>query len=754
MARNDLLYLLRVSGARIPRPTGEFDAKRSDEPYSYNAYMSPHPTDGTHYRACNLCEAICGLEIKVEGGVITSIRGDAEDPLSRGHICPKAVALQDIHQDPDRLKHPLRRTADGWQRLQWDEAFDLAAERILAIQAAHGRDAVGAYLGNPNVHNYGSILYGPPLLRALKSRNRFSATSIDQLPHHFCSYFMFGHQFLLPVPDIDRTDFFLVLGGNPAVSNGSLMTAPDVKKRIKAIRARGGQVVVIDPRFTETAKLASRHHFIRPGTDAYLLAALLHTIFDEGLEAPERLASLVNSLDTVRAIVADFPPERVAAAVGVEAGEIRRLARELAAATTAVCYGRLGVSVQEFGTLCQWLVNLLNIVTGNLDRPGGAMFTRPALDVVERKWGGGSFGRWHSRVRGLPEFGGELPVSALAEEMSTPGEGQIRGLLTAAGNPVLSTPDGRRLEKALARLDFMVSIDFYLNETTRHADLILPPTSALEHDHYDVVFHLLAIRNTARYCEPIFAPEDDTRHDWQIFHELTRRLAGDAPLAAKVENGVAAELGPARMLDLGLRSGPYGNGFEPFAGGLDLKQLRAAPHGIDLGPLEPCMPQRLKTADRKIELAPERIVGDVGRLRERLDAASARTSMVLIGRRHVRSNNSWMHNSPRLMRGKDRCTLLMHPDDAERLGLAAAQRVTVTSRVGSITAPLEMTETIMPGVVSLPHGWGHDREGIRLATAQNHPGVSLNDITDPSRIDTLSCNASVNGLPVEISPVA
>ncbi len=716
--------------------------------------MSSNPTSSTHYRACNLCEAICGLEIQVEDGEITSIRGDADDPFSRGHICPKAVALQDIYRDPDRIKHPMRRTATGWQRLEWDEAFDFAAERLRATQEQHGRDAVGAYLGNPNVHNYGSILYGPPLLRTLKSRNIFSATSIDQLPHHVCGYFMFGHQLLLPIPDIDRTDFLLVLGGNPAVSNGSLMTAPDVKKRLKAIRKRGGQLVVVDPRYTETAKLADRHLFVRPGSDALLLAALLHTIFDEGLTST-RLVGIVRNdvdrsaehegFDTVRKITAAFPPSRVAEATGIAADEIRQLARDFATAPSAVCYGRLGVSVQEFGTLCQWLVNVLNIVTGNLDRPGGAMFTRPALDLVARPYGGGSYARWRSRVSGLPEFGGELPVAAMAEEMLTPGEGQIRSLVTVAGNPVLSTPDGRRLEKALAGLEFMISIDFYINETTRHADLILPPTSTLEHDHYDVVFHTLAIRNTTRYSQPVFEPEEDTRHDWQILTELRYRLEDDPK---RLERGPSLEDGPAQTLDAGLRAGPYGD--RAGAEGLSLSALKVAPHGIDLGALESCLPKRLKTPDQKIDLAPTIIVDDIKRLGNRLNELSAPGSMVMIGRRQVRSNNSWMHNYPRLMRGKDRCTLLMHPTDAERLGVSTADRVTITSKIGSITAPLELTDNIMPGVVSLPHGWGHGREGTQLATARNSPGVSLNDITDPSRIDAVSGNASVNGLPVEI----
>ena len=697
----------------------------------------------THYRACNLCEAICGLEITTRDGVIESIRGDAEDPLSRGHICPKAVALQDIHGDPDRLRHPMVRRGDGWRRIPWGEAFDLAADKILELQRRHGKNTVGVYLGNPNVHNYGSLLYGPPLLRALRTQNRFSATSVDQLPHHLSAFTMFGHQLLLPVPDLDRTQHLLVLGGNPLVSNGSMMTSPDVKKRLKAIQQRGGRIVVIDPRRTETARLADEHHFIRPGTDALLLAAWVATVFEEGLENLAHLAEACDGLEEVRQRLAPFTPESVAPAVGIEASTIRRLVRDFCAVPEAVCYGRLGVSVQEFGGLCQWLINVLNVVTGHFDRPGGAMFTRPAVDLVARRHGAGSWGRWKSRVRGLPEMGGELPVSVLAEEMLTPGEGQIRALITSAGNPVLSTPNGRQLEEGLAGLDFMVSIDFYINETTRHAHLILPPTAALEHDHYDLVFNSLAVRNTARYSPALFAPETDTRHDWQIFSQLLRRVQRGAKLKYRFETWAMGKMGPARVLDRLLRRGPHA---------LRLEQLRAAPHGIDLGPLEPCMPDRLRTADRRLQLAPEPMVADLDRLAARLERPSE--SLVLISRRQMRSNNSWMHNYPRLMRGKDRCTLLVHPDDATRHGVEASQQVQVTSRVGSIVVPLEISEEMMPGVVCLPHGWGHHRDDVQLAIAAQHPGRSVNDLTDEQRLDVLSGNAALSGLPVTLAAAA
>jgi anaerobic selenocysteine-containing dehydrogenase len=712
----------------------------------------------TRFRTCTLCEAMCGLALEVDGGRVVSIRGDADDPFSRGHICPKGAALADVHADPDRLRQPMRRTPGGWQPVSWDEALDEAAERLRAVRHAHGRDAVAVYQGNPTVHNFGSMLYAPGFIRALGTRNRFSATSVDQLPHHLAAYWMFGHGLLIPIPDIDRTDFFLVLGANPAVSNGSLMSAPDAAGRIKAIRRRGGTVVVVDPRRTETAALADRHHFIRPGTDALLLLALLHVVFAEGLEKPGRLAEMTDGLDAVRTLAADFPPERAASATGIAAEEIRALARAFAAAPSAVCYGRCGVSTQAFGGLAHWLINLLNLVTGNLDRPGGAMFTRPAVDVVKRSRPG-SYGRWTSRVRGLPEYGGELPVATLAEEILTPGEGQVRALVTSAGNPVLSTPNGAQLDRALAGLDFMVSVDFYLNETTRHAHLILPPTSPLEHDHYDLVFYALSVRNAAKYSPALFPAPPGALHDWQIFLGLQRRLERGAK--ARLRHAALARMQPHGLLDLGLRTGPYGAGFRPFARGLSLGRLRKHPHGMDLGPLQPALPARLFTADRKIHAAPAPLLEDVARLRARLlegeaDAGAAAEGgfdLLLMGRRQLRSNNSWMHNYPRLMKGRDRCTLLLHPADAAARGIQAGATVRVGSRAGSVEVAAELSEEVMRGVVSLPHGFGHGRAGIGQTVAAAHPGASANDVTDDQLVDALGGNAALNGVPVRVERV-
>jgi anaerobic selenocysteine-containing dehydrogenase len=696
---------------------------------------------------------MCGLRIAVDGGSIRDIRGDDDDTFSRGHICPKGVALADIHKDPDRLRAPLRRDGAAWREIGWAEALDEAARGLAGVQKAHGRDAVAVYLGNPNAHNYGSLLTAQVLYRALRTRSRYSATSVDQLPHMLAALEMFGHQLLMPVPDVDRTQFFLVLGANPLASNGSLMSAPGIERRLRELRARGGRLVVVDPRRTETAAVADTHFPIRPGTDALLLLALLCTLFEEGLARPGRLAAFTDGLDTLREIARRFPPARVAEATGIAPADISRLARDFAAAPQAVCYGRVGVSTQEFGGLACWLVNAVNVVTGNLDRAGGMMFTRPAADLVafaSRIGQRGRFATRRSRVRGLPEFGGEWPVATLADEIETEGAGQVRALLTVAGNPVLSTPNGARLSRALAGLDFMVAVDFYLNETSRHATLVLPPVGPLERDHYDLAFHLLAVRNTAKYSAPLFAPPMGAKRDAEILLGLAARIAaarGERSWATKAQHALFARIGERGVLDLLLRAGPYGpRPWRPR--GLTLRRLERAPHGIDLGALAPCLPGRLATRDRRIRVAPPALVADFERLEEFL--ARPRPALTLVGRREVRSNNSWMHNYPRLMNGGDRCTLLMSPADAAARGLADGARVRVTSRTGSIEVPLEVTSAMRDGVVCVPHGFGHDRPGARLRVASAHAGASINDLTDERAVDALSGNAAFSGVPVEV----
>jgi len=694
-----------------------------------------------HHRACHLCEAICGLNIEIahesDGQArIASIKGDPQDPFSRGHICPKAVALQDIQQDPDRLRQPHRRVGDRWEPIGWDQAFALAADKLWDIQQRYGRNAVGVYQGNPSVHNYGLMTHSNYFLGLLKTRNRFSATSVDQLPQHLTSFLMYGHGLLLPIPDIDHTDYMLIQGGNPLASNGSIMTVPDVEKRLKALRARGGRLVVVDPRRSETANMADRHLFIRPGGDAALLCGLLNTLFSEDLAKGSHLP--VNGLEQVREAIAPFSAERMSPLCGVAAEQIRLLAREFAGAGRAVCYGRMGVSTQAFGSLCHWLVQVINLVTGNLDRQGGALCTEPAVDLVAST-AGGHFNAWQSRVSGLPEYGGELPVAALAEELLEPGEGQVRALITVAGNPVLSTPNGRQLDKALAGLEFMLSIDLYINETTRHADLILPSTSALENDHYDTTFNLLAVRNVTRFNRAILAKPEGALHDWEIFVGLAKAFAERAGVELK------PTLPPAQMIDLALRKGRHGEG---STWQLSLETLDRFPHGLDLGPLQPNLAARLRTASQAVEAAPQLLLDDLRRLAEQVPPAV--DELLLIGRRHVRSNNSWMHNFHRLVKGKPRHQLLMHPQDLAQRQLTDGQWVRVRSRTGVVEVQVQSSEEMMPGVVSLPHGYGHGRQGVQLHIAGAQPGVSANDLTDEHLRDAVSGNAVLNGVPVKV----
>ncbi|MFI9844975.1 molybdopterin-dependent oxidoreductase [Nonomuraea sp. NPDC051941] len=716
----------------------------------------------TVHRTCPLCEAVCGLTLTLdEGGHVTSVRGDKDDPFSKGFICPKGASLGRLDEDPDRLRKPLIREGDLWREVGWEEAFTAVKA---GLDRVADRRSAAIYLGNPNAHSMAGALYGAPLIKALGTRNVYSASTADQMPKHVASGLMFGHPLAIPVPDLDRTDYLLMLGANPLESNGSLCTAPDFPGRLKALRGRGGRLVVVDPRRTRTAALADEHVFVRPGTDAYLLFGIVHTLFAEELVKPSHQ---VNGLAEVREAAKHFPPEAVSGRTGVPAEVIVRLARELAGARTAAVYARIGTCTAEFGTLAQWLVDVLNVLTGNLDRPGGAMFPKPATEFGARRRPY-TVGRWKSRVRGLPESNGELPVATLADEIETPGEGQVTFLITVAGNPVLSAPHGARLDAAFGRLDFMVSVDPYLNETTRHANVILPPPRMLQSGHYDFALLGFAVRNYARYSPPLL-PLDGQPSEAQILARLAMiasglegdldefvigemlRKATETP-GSGVEGrdvaGLRAELegetGGERRLDLMLKLGPYGEW--AGKGDLSLRKLLDNPHGLDLGPLEPRLGEVLKTASGLIELAPPQIVEDVERLRGKLDEDPP--EIVLIGRRHLRSNNSWLHNVGPLVGGSNTCTLQINPADVTRLGLDG--EAVVRSAKGQLTVPLEPTDTIMPGVVSLPHGWGH--AGSSQSVAAEHAGVSVNTLTDESTVDVLSGNAVFNGVPVTISP--
>jgi anaerobic selenocysteine-containing dehydrogenase len=706
---------------------------------------------------CPLCEATCGLSVTIDVGQVTGVRGDDADVFSHGYICPKGVSLGALHHDPDRLRLPLVRRDGELVEVSWDEAFAEVERRLMPLIAEHGRDAVAVYAGNPSVHNTSTSLYGPVFYKALNTKNFYTASTVDQLPKHFSAGHMFGHALTIPVPDLDRVDHLLMLGANPLVSNGSLMTAPDMRGRLKKLRDRGGKLVVVDPKRSRTAELADEHHAIRPGTDALLLFALVNVLFTESLTNLRDLP--VNGVDEVRVLAEPFTPEAVAAHTGLDADTIRGMAHELASAERAAVYGRIGTTTQTFGTLASWLIDVLNTLTGNLDREGGVMFPLAAAGQANSRPGkkrrGFRTGRWHSRVRGLPEVIGEIPVATLADEILTPGDGQVRALITVCGNPCLSTPNSARLEEALGRLDFMMSLDVYLNETSRHADVILPGPTPLERPHYDLALYQLAVHNVANWT-PAVLPTD-VPQEWETLLRLTGIVMGmgASPDLAALDDFVANQMaerggvplgdrrGPERLVDIMLRSGPYD---------ITLADLEAAPHGIDLGALTPRLPDVLTTESGRVELAPAVITADVPRLVTALETP-VNGELLLIGRRQLSSNNSWMHNLEPLVRGKNRCTAQLHPSDASRLGLVDGGMALVRSRAGKIEVPVEVTDAIRPGVVSIPHGWGHDVDGTRTSVARAHAGVNTNLLADDQLLDALSGTAALNGIPVEVEPI-
>ena len=733
------------------------------------------------FRTCPLCEATCGLRLEVEDGRVTRIRGDADDPFSRGFICPKGSTLGTLHDDPDRLRQPLVRRDGAHVEVSWEEAFAEVERRLAPILAEQGRDAVAVYIGNPNAHNFANTLAIRPLVKALDTKNVYSASTVDQMPKHLACGLVFGHPFAIPVPDIDRTDFLLLLGANPLESNGSLATAPDWPGRLDAIRRRGGRVVVVDPRRTRTAERADLHVPIRPGTDAALLAGIAHVLVTQGLSNPGPLVDTVSGIDRVAAAMVGFTPERVSTFTGVPAERVVALARGLAAAPTAVVYGRIGTHTTAYGTLAAWLVDVLNVLTGNLDRPGGAMFPHAAHEQPQRPPRAFRTGRWTSRARELPEVMGELPVATLADEMETPGPGQVRALLTIAGNPALTTPDAGRLEGLLASLDLMVCVDPYLNATTRHADVILPPPSVLEKSHYDLAFTALSVRNVAHFSPPVLERASGSPSEFEILARLAGIAAGlgaeadvDLLAAATVVGRVTVAVAdPAssiygrdadeilaaladrpveeKILDLLLRTGHRGDAFGANPEGLSLEALERDPHGIDFGPLEPRLPKALATESGKVELAPPSLIADLERLEHAL-TIGASGGMVLVGRRQLRTANSWTQNVPALVRGRDSCVAQIHPEDAGRLGLVDGAIATVRSVAGSIAVPVEVTTTVMPGVVCIPYGWGHGLPGTRQSVASGHAGVNVNVLTDASVVDPLSGNAVLNGIPVTVAP--
>lgn len=738
----------------------------------------------THHRICPLCEAHCGTLVTadVATGTITGVRGDPDDPFSRGYICPKSYAMKELHHDPDVIRTPLIKRNGRFEEASWKEALDYTADRLKAIQAKYGREAIGFYIGDPTAHHPGLLLYSPLLLETLATPQVYCAGSVDHITKVLSSLLMYGNCSVISVPDIDRTEFFVVHGGNPAISNGSLMTAPGMPNRIKAVRARGGNVVVIDPRRSETAELADQHIPILPGTDAYFLFGIVHHLFAADLVKLGRIAEFSKGLDQVRALAADFSPDRVADVCGVPAETIRALAEAFAAAGSAVWYGRTGTCTQRFGTLCCWLQDLITILTGNLDRPGGAMFPVgivPAVLYAEKfENGTPPFDRWQSRVKGYPELSGVLPTAAIADEILTPGPGQVRSFITMAGNPVLSHPNGGRLVEAFRDLEFMLSFDIYINETTRHADVILPSPPEATHSNFHFFYIPFMVRKIAKWTPAIFPAEEGQPHDWDIFVELVARLKdvpagqveedlvrgwlekfvaqGQHPECGSIDLDQPREMlgdmsGPDRLFDILVRTGPYGDAFGRDPEGLTVARIADTPEGIDLGPMEPQLPRLLATPDRMIDLAPDRIVADIERLRGAWNVTRAPDELLLIGRRHMRSNNSWMHNLNVLAKGKDRCTLLVHPADASVRGLSNGDIVRVSTDVAAIHIPIELSDEVMKGVISAPHGWGHGLSNTKLAIANQHTGSNANAIIDERLFDRPSVNSVLNGVPVRLS---
>jgi len=715
-----------------------------------------------HYRVCNFCEAMCGIEVtlnKIESPTDEDIiiKPDKLDTFSKGSMCPKAPVMGALHNDPSRLRHPVKRAGKDWVQISWSEAYSTIENNLKRIQSESGKDAVASYLGNPIVHNMGMMLFIKSLTQAIGSKNVFSATSMDQLPHHFAAHYMFGHEFRIPVPDVDRTDFMILMGANPIASNGSIMTSAGIRERLQHIKERGGQFVVIDPRKTETAKIASAHHFIRPSSDVFFLLAFLHELFRNGHVDTGDIKKYLSGFEAIESVAQNVSPDRAEVLTGIPSDVLIKLADDYAKHDRAVLYGRMGLSTQRHGGLCHWLINTINIVSGHFDKPGGMMFPTPAIELARGKQRN-TVGRWLSRVRKLPEFYGELPVSAMTEEITSPGQGQVKALMTVCGNPVLSTPGGHRLDAALPNIDFMFSIDNYINETTRHANIILPTPSGLEIEHYDLIFNLISVSNNVKYSEALLKPAEGQPYDWQVLKELIERLS---PNGGGVFHALKT---PRRIINWGLMLGAYGKLSHPsrWLSGISLKKVIDAKHGINLGPLVPRVPEGMMTPDKKIHLSPAVFIERLQYVLEEQNFQTERNNVSrrdssefkLIGRRHVSTNNSWMHQFRKLSLSKQvRCTAMINPEDAGNLGIADGDQLKVSSVNGEIVIPAELTDAMMTGVVCIPHGFGHTRAGTQIPHAEAKPGVSVNDITDHNHIDELTGNAAFSGTSVTIERI-
>jgi anaerobic selenocysteine-containing dehydrogenase len=717
------------------------------------------------------------LELTHDGhGNVTRVRGDVEDPYSRGYLCPKGASLGLIDSDPGRLQSPLVRLHGELRPVSWDDAFAEVERLIRPMVRRHGCDSLGLYTGNPIGHDFAMSLYLPVLQRAMKSKQQYSASTLDSTPHTVVAALMFGHQSTVAVPDIDRTDLFLIVGGNPMVSNGSIGAAPDYPARLRALRERGGRLVVIDPVRTETAALADEHILIRPGTDAFLLLAMVRELLAMDPRRDERLAGRTLGREILVHALEPFTPDSVTGRCGVPASTIRRLAHQLVSARTASVYGRLGTTLNRFGTFTSWAMTLLNILSGHLDRPGGMMFAESAAGSPttrsQRRPEPLRLGRYFSTVRRAPEVFGEFPAACLAEEILNPAPERLRGLIVVAGNPARSVPNTSAVEAALQELDALVCVDAYVNETSRFAHVVLPAPAPLTRSHFDLMLSNYTVRNVANYSPPLRPVPRNAMAEWRILVRLAQAVdpEGDTSEAeinrraqqrlvkavsaqlgiaeAEIEASLSGPPGPDALLDLRVRSGPFGDHFGHRPGGLTLARLAGNLHTTDLGPLRPRLDEVIRTASGRIELAPPMILNHI----PRLVAALSETDppLLLIGRRTVRSKNSWLHNIRTLVSGRDRCTLKIHPADAERHGVQTGEMAVVRSAAGSVEVVAEVDDAMAPGVCSLPHGWGHDVSDANRLIARQHPGVNSNQLAEDAELDPIAGTPVLNGISVVV----
>jgi anaerobic selenocysteine-containing dehydrogenase len=730
------------------------------------------PPVQVHRRACHLCESMCGLRVTVQGDQVLQIRADPDNAFSRGHICPKGTTLGDLHHDPDRLRQPMVRSGSLWQTASWEAAFERIEELAEGVRARHGSDAFAFYGGNMSKSGFDTSRYTTLLVRQGRFAQRFSSSSVDQLPKNVSNFLMYGDMWKMPIPDIDRTDLLVIFGGNPAASKGSIFAHRDVMGAIKALRARGGRVVVVDPVRTGTAQVADEWISIRPGSDAALLLAMVHVLFAEGRVRLKHLQGQVNGLGELRTACAPFTPERVSHFTGVPADTVVALVRSISDAARAAVYGRIGTCTQEFGTLASWLIDVVAALTGNLDAVGGSLWSTqvaPHLALTPALPTNAPLVGAPNRVRGVPGILGQYPASCLAEEIDTPGQGQVHGLVTLGCNPVLSAPGSRRLDAALPLLDCMVSVDLYRNETTRHAHVILPALSPLEQPHWDVWSWPFSLTIGGHYSPALVSP-GDRPEEWRVLARLGAIVGGnpkadleamdDAYFAAMCQQtGVDPAMalralpqhGGGRILDLCIRTAALGDQFGRKPEGLSLQSFMQQPDGIVLGTAGPQGSAAIKTPSGRIELAPTHMLADLPRLEQAMRREPP--ALVLVSRRHLRSLNSWMHNVDALVSGKDRCNLHMHPQDAARLQITEDAQVQVSSESGTLTVAVEINRDIRPGVVSLPHGWGHGATGTQTTVAAHHAGVNINLLSPGRLVDAASGNAVLNGIPVRVERV-